>query len=215
MTSGALYLNGTTSQQVSAIPGKVYGVIVNSHTSGTLRLNDGIGGTTSAGVKATQTLTASGVFLNNETVTIAGLVYTFKTTLTGAKDEVLIGVSAAASLDNLKSAINATAGEGTTYGTGTIANNYVTATTNDDTTQIVEAIRIGEYGNAFTTTETGADASWGAGTLTGGVNVNKIVVNTYTLSAGSQVILFPEPVVFNSGLYLTKGGTIDYTVISN
>jgi len=89
MTSGALYLNGTTSQQVSAIPGKVYGVIVNSHTSGTIKLWD--------------SLTAA----------------------------------------------------------------------------------------------------------------NNVIVNTYTLSAGSQVIRFPEPVVFNTGLFITVGGTIDYTVISN
>jgi len=89
MSEGALYLNGTTSQQVSAIPGKVYGILVNSHSSGTIKLWD--------------SLTATG----------------------------------------------------------------------------------------------------------------DVIMNTYTLSSGSQVILFPEPIVFNTGLFITKGGTIDYTVISN
>src|SRR5688572_4397371 len=91
-------------------------------------------------VKATGTLTSDATApSNNDTVTVGGYTYTFKTTLTGAAFEVLIGASAAAALDNLKSAINATAGAGTTYGTGTFAHPDVTATTNTDTTQVVEA----------------------------------------------------------------------------
>lgn len=121
-------------------------------------------------VQAEGTLTASGVFSNNDTVTIGGYVYTFKTTLTGAAFEVLIGANAAASLDNLKSAINASAGAGTTYGTGTYAHPDVTATTNTDTTQLVVARLAGTNGNSIATTETGANCAWGAATLASGAN---------------------------------------------
>lgn len=121
-------------------------------------------------VKATGVLTSSDVFGNNETVTIGGYVYTFKTTLTGAAFEVLIGASAAASLDNLKSAINASAGAGTTYGTGTYAHPDVTATTNTDTAQTVEAKNAGTEANAIATTDTCASVAWGAATLAGGAN---------------------------------------------
>lgn len=121
-------------------------------------------------VKATGVLTSSDVFGNNETVTIGGYVYTFKTTLTGAAFEVLIGASAAASLDNLKSAINASAGAGTTYGTGTYAHPDVTATTNTDTAQTVEAKNAGTEANAIATTTTCANVAWGAATLASGAN---------------------------------------------
>lgn len=122
------------------------------------------------GAKAVGTLTASGVFQNNETVVIGSVTYTFKTALTGAANEVLIGASAAASLDNLKSAINASAGAGTTYGTGTTAHPTVTATTNTDTTQVVEAKVTGTDGNSIATTETCANVAWGGATLASGAN---------------------------------------------
>ena len=211
------YKNGTASAAIKATGGTLMGVVVNSHTSGTIRFNDGASGTTSAGVKATGTITASGVFANNETITIADtnttVVYTMKTTLTGAPYEVLIGASAAASLDNIKSAINGTAGAGTTYGTGTPVNPVVSATTNGDTTQVVEAYRVGTYGNAITTTETGTNAAWGAATLASGAEASLLMTNTYTLPAGSQVVNFGEGIDFHTALYLTVGGTIDYTVI--
>lgn len=93
-------------------------------------------------------------------------------TLTGGTatvaNQVLIGASAAASLDNLKSAINATAGSGTTYSTGTTVHTQVTATTNTDTTQVVQAIKGGTSPNAYATTETSSHLSWGAETLEGG-----------------------------------------------
>lgn len=122
-------------------------------------------------VKATAVLTGTAIVLNNETVTIGTTVYTFKTTLTGAAWEVLIGVSLATALDNLKSAINATAGEGTTYGTGTTAHPDVIATTNSDTAQTIEAKVANAAGNDIVTTETSTVASWASATMTGGAGV--------------------------------------------
>lgn len=124
---------------------------------------------TAAGTKATGTLTASGTPANNDTVTIGGRTYTWKTTLTGAADEVLIGGSAAAALDNIKSAVNGTETPGTQYGLGTATHELVTATTNGASTQVFEAIQAGLGGNTIETTESGANTSFGAATLTGGV----------------------------------------------
>lgn len=68
---------------------------------------------------------------NDDTVLI-GLTgflqtYTFKTTLTGAANEVLRGADATASALNLKKAINNEGTAGTHYGTGTVANAYASA----------------------------------------------------------------------------------------
>lgn len=69
---------------------------------------------------------------NNDTIQI-GLTgflqtYTFKTSLTGAANEVKIGADVSATAANLKAAINAASGSGTTYGTGTTANAYFSST---------------------------------------------------------------------------------------
>lgn len=131
---------------------------------------------TSAGVKATATLTSSGVFSDTETVTIGDVTYTFKTALSTGPTvpyEVLIGASAAASLDNLKSAVNGTAGAGTTYSTGTEAHPDVEATTNADDSQLFVAREIGAAGNLIATTSTAADNAFGALTMEGGEDVNQ------------------------------------------
>jgi hypothetical protein len=117
--------------------------------------------------KASQTLTSDATApSNNDTVTIGTRVYTYKTTLTGAAYEVLIGVSASVALDNLKSAINGTAGAGTTYGTGTVAHTTFEATTKTSTTLLIEARLSGTLTTA--TTEASTHLSWGAATVTGG-----------------------------------------------
>lgn len=124
-----------------------------------------------SGVKATQTLTGTDVFSDGETVTIRGVTYTFKTALTSANQayQVLIGASLAVSLDNLKIAINASGGtEGTEYGSGTKAHPYVSATTNNNTQQVVQALNFGTAQNSWSVSETCANASWGASTLAGG-----------------------------------------------
>lgn len=68
---------------------------------------------------ASGTITFSANPANNDTVTVDGVVYTFKTALTPTANEVLIGADLYASIDNLAAAINGNAGAGTTYATGT------------------------------------------------------------------------------------------------
>lgn len=42
-----------------------------------------------------------------------------------------------------------------------------------------------------------------------------VLINTYSFPSGSGVLAFPEPINFTTGLYLTVGGTLDYTVLYN
>lgn len=124
------------------------------------------------GTLASGTLTSDATAPSDgDTFTIGGQTYVFRTTLTntvGAPYEVLIGVSAAVALDNVKSAINADGTAGV-YGAGTTAHPQVTATTNGNTTQLVVAKNYGTDANNLVTVETSAHLSWGATTLTGGV----------------------------------------------
>jgi len=102
---------------------------------------------------------------DGDTVTIGDTVYTFRTTLTTDPStvpfEVLIGVSAAVALDNLKLAIDAGAGEGTEYSTGTTEHETVSGSTNTDTTQLVVADANGPDGNEIPVSTTSAHLTWG------------------------------------------------------
>lgn len=141
------------------------------------------------GVKATGVLTATDVFSNGETVSVQGVTYTFRTTLSSPaqRNEVLIGVSVAVSLDNLKIAINASGGtEGTEYSVGTTAHPYVTATTNTNTQQTVAARNFGTEANSFSTVETCANASFAAALMSGGV---ANVVNEVALGSDAATML--------------------------
>ncbi|MCB1712573.1 MAG: hypothetical protein KDH96_08925, partial [Candidatus Riesia sp.] len=118
--------------------------------------------------KASTTLTSDTTNVSEgDTVTIEGVTYTFRATPVNPYD-VDIGASAAASLDNLKAAINDSGTEGTTYGTDTAAHPRVTATTNTDTTQVVEAINLGSYANDYLVSTTSAHLSWDGTTFTDG-----------------------------------------------
>lgn len=144
-------------------------VPVNNSTDGKVKIFG-----TAGDVAASGTLTSDATAPSDgDTVTIGSTVYTFKTALSTGPTvafEVLIGASAAASLDNLKSAINLTAGIGTTYSTGTTIHPTVSATTNTDTTQLVVAKTSGTGGNSIATTEASSHLSWGASTLASGAD---------------------------------------------
>jgi hypothetical protein len=127
------------------------------------------------GVRATGTLTTTGVFSNGETVTIGAKVYTFETALTNVDGNVLIGANATASLFNLASAINLAAGSGTLYAAATTANTDVYATSGASTLSLF-ALNAGTAGNTIATTETATNASFGAATLTGGSDTANFVI---------------------------------------
>ena len=88
---------------------------------------------------------------------------------------MLIGISAAVALDNLKLAINGggtnyptaadASGMGTTWSTGTVRHSLVNATTNTNTTQLVEANNYGTAANSYSLGETSSHLAWGASTM--------------------------------------------------
>lgn len=132
--------------------------------------------------KATGTLTSDNTNVaNNDTVTIGTKVYTFKTALTPAEGEVLIGANADASLLNLIHAINHTGVPGTDYQVAVADPNVTAAASVTAHAFLVTAIKDGVAGNGIPTTETSAHLSWGAA-VTGGALGN-------TTPAGDRVLL--------------------------
>ena len=182
---GALSKNITESTLIKYGSGNVAGVIINSHSSGTLKLLDGLSNgavattvLTSSGAMvpadyATSTLTSDGTNVaDGDTATIGTTVYRFKTTPSAAYD-VKIGADAATSLANLKKAINATASDyGVAYAVGTLANTDVVADTLTATTLKVWARTLGTTPNTLATTETSAHLSWADTTLGGGTGTS-------------------------------------------
>lgn len=168
--------------------GSIAGLLINSHTSGTVKIVDGIynglqanGVLTSSGASAPadfafSTLTSDATNVaDGETVVVGAtggtsITYRFKTTPAQAYD-VKIGTNASETLDNLKKAINATGTAGTEYFAGTLVNPDIIAYTKTATTLKVAFRTRGVAGNAYTTTETSGHLSWTAGTLAGGVAV--------------------------------------------
>lgn len=137
------------------------------------------GVTPNNGVSATATLTFSGQPSNNDTVTIEGVVYTFKTTLTGAANEVKISaVNLADTIVNLRNAINKGAGIGSRYGLGTVHHPDISATATS-TTLVATALFPGTSGNSFAKAESGTSTSWDAGggstLFSGGANSSTTV----------------------------------------
>lgn len=122
---------------------------------------------------ATGTLTSSGTRANGETVTIDGLVYTFKTTLGTSAREVVLGGSETANLQNLYDAINRSGTPGTQYTSITDPHPTVRASAASATTVVVTARIAGSNGNTITTTETGTNLAWGAAALSGGADTGQ------------------------------------------
>jgi len=141
---------------------------------------------------AFKVITSTGVAITDgDTITVGTQTYTFKTTLStgpAVANEVLIGASASASLDNLKLAINAGSGAGTNYGTGTTANTTATATTKTATTLMLEAISTSA--TDFTTAETAATLS--INTADGGPG-HQVVINTADENLGQLILIKANP----------------------
>lgn len=137
-------------------------------------------------VAARGTLTFTDQPANGETVVIGSKTYTFQTTLTDVDGNVQIGATTADSIDNLVSAINLSTGAGTKYAASMTLNTQVTASEGTGLTMVVVAKTPGVAGNSIGTTDTVADASWGAATLLGGADGAAAATTQYT--CGIRVI---------------------------
>lgn len=125
----------------------------------------------SAAVAASKALTITLITgANTQTVVIGGQTYTFNTSLTDTANNVLIGADVTAMAENLTAAINAGTGAGTKYGTGTVANTSVSATSALGVVTVT-ARTAGTAGNSIAISETLTNSAWAAGAtvLSGGL----------------------------------------------
>lgn len=92
------------------------------HGAAPVRQRSGSIQTALAMAVATGVLTFTARPANNDPFVVGATTYTWKTALTGAANEVLIGATEATAIANAAAALNAAAGIGATYGAGTVAN---------------------------------------------------------------------------------------------
>lgn len=144
--------------------------------------------TTDEANPASTTITSSGVEVTaNDTVTIDGVVYTFKASVTTTANEVKMGGTAALTLANLKKAINLSGVGGTDYGSLTVIHPTVEAQALTATVLTVVAKTPGTGGNSLVIAKS-------AVTLT----VVSPFAGGTALIAGQEVVrIYPQ----NEGIY--------------
>jgi len=132
--------------------------------------------------------------LEADTVVLGSAEYVAVTSLSSptVPYEVMIGASAAEFLDNLKSAVNQSAGSGTTYSIGTVKNPVAVATTNTDTTQKFIAREPGTSYDAEETSTTAATLSWEDTTFGGGTGLSVPGVDPETADLNGRVYSFVD-----------------------
>lgn len=141
------------------------------------------------GASAEGSVSFAGLPSADETLTVGSTIYTFKSTLTGASNEILIGATAADTATNTNAAINASADDiGTLFGNGTTINTDASATV-DSTVITLVAAAPGEPGNDTTLSDTATNVTVTA--FSGGKD------------SGSQPLSFPR-----AGLYDAAGAAV-------
>lgn len=221
------YLNKTESGLVKNTFGKLKKVIINSHSSGTLKLYDGTEGgvqasgiltssgacvpashgqtelTSSgamvAGTHAVSVLTGDAVVDGNEVV-IGTITYTAKDVIGGAY-QVAIGGSTETFLANLMKAINLTGIQGQNYSGVPTKHSQVVAITSDATTMTVRGRVPGISLNTVATTGTALRTVWADTTLGGGTGASDAGVTTAaaTVTIGSVVYTVVDELSENYG----------------
>jgi hypothetical protein len=146
---------------------------------------------------ATNTILSNGTNVSNgDQVTINTTTYTFMTTLGYAQNQVFIGASATASLQNLVYAILGTGTVGTNYSTGTVANTQVSASLSSLTITLT-ALATGVQGNYYTLASPAATLTVGAANFTGGLSAPS---TTTSASATGNIT--------NTGTQVVDGDTV-------
>jgi hypothetical protein len=125
----------------------------------TLATSTGVASGDVTGVKATGTITFTGLPTANDTVTINGTVYTFKASAATAT-EITIGATATETASNTASKID--------------ANETIVDAVNVLGVVTISAANTGEYGNAYTLAESAANTTVSGATLSGGVD--KVII---------------------------------------
>ena len=143
--------------------------------------------------------------LNNETVTLDGKVYTFKTVINNANNgEVLIGLAVANSLANLKNAVNLGPGSGTAYSSATTLNTNLAAAFSDSTSVMImqKVLAAGPYNVSETLTSGSfsvATTSWTGKKFTSATTPQFLTCCAYFYNAGDA----------NTGIRWAVGNTAE------
>lgn len=165
----------------------------------TLTIQSNISAYNVASTTSAQTLTLTGNAGDTETVTIDATIYTFRTVITAAAYDVLIGATASDSIDNLVAAINRTGAAGVAYSEATVAHATVTAAAGAGDTMVATARSAGTAAESIVTTDTLADGTWGGATLSGGANWTVSAITDEDFPGASAVdfldgyMIFTEP----------------------
>ena len=187
LLTASTQFNALTKAAATFTPGTV-----NLATEATQALS---GATTWAGsTKGTSVNTFNATAVgNNDTVAVGGTTYTFKTALTGAANEVLIGVTGdTTALANLQKAINLSGIAGTDYGTGTVINAGVSASGASATNLTVTSKVNGIAAPAFAFTNVSANGAADGQVQTAGLVGTEI-------TAGGQNYTFVTALSGNTG----------------
>lgn len=173
-----------------------------SITAGTNNAANYISAVTIGATFARAFITNNGTNLNNnDTVTVNGKVYTFKTALTPTEGEVLIGSNADNSLKNLISAINHTGVANTDYKCAAINPDARAVETPQSGVITLIARTAGTAGNSLTLAEASVNLTVSGATFSGGTaSTSLITANVlYTDSPEKTASLVANAINSNSG----------------
>lgn len=127
-------------------------------------------------------------FVADETITIDTIVYTFKSTLTPANGEILIGGTAAATRDNIIDAIQGTvANADVTYGAGASSPHGLVTAVADGADVDITAVNGGIGPNSFDTLDAITDVNliWGGAVMANGTDGDKAGAGEFTITGTS------------------------------
>lgn len=127
-------------------------------------------------IPATGTLTFTDQPSDGDTITVGGVVITFRNTLTGSGDEVKIQSSLSSTITRLTGYFNNNNQSFTAYFTVSTSTPVYGVKLSTTSLKIVH-FDGGTVGNSVTTTSSGANFSWGAPTLEGGTDDTHAVIN--------------------------------------
>jgi hypothetical protein len=172
---------------------------------------------------ASDVFTVTGQPNDGDKLAFGGQTYTWKTALTPAVGEVLLGSSAANALANMKNAVNGGPGAGTAYANGTTANKFFTASNTASALTIAHK-SAGTVGNgrAVSYTPSGSSmGSWATPATTGGRDIASnsdviayyLTVDTAGASGAAKITVTSDTAgegnasaVVTSGSPITVGG---------
>lgn len=162
-------------------------------------------------VAATQTITFTSTGPSDgDTVSIGDVVYTFKNTPVAPYD-VDINSTPTTQAGNLVAAINAGAGAGTTYGTGTVVHPDVSANNSSGVVTVTAKVE-GTAGNAIAVAEDADNTAVGGALLAGGTGTSYIEGVDYEVDYDAGIVAFIDGGAITDGLdiqidYATKSHT--------